>query len=170
MVIEINNLTVSRIEEDFLKTIAKKVLIGENKKLGVSIALVDQAEMKELNRKYREKNKPVKEDKSSFPPFAAARATDVLSFLYQARQGRAKVKEESGVLFAYGDSGEIVICLPEVRKNAAKFASTFRRELAGVLIHGMLHLLGYDHEMGRRKEKKMEEKQNHYLKLCQRLI
>ncbi len=153
--IEVNNLTAVRVEEGFLKTIAKKVLIGENKKnLGVSIALVGRTEIKELNRKYRGKNK----------------ATDVLSFLYQARSDRARVKEEGGALFAYGDSGEIIICLSEVRENAGKPASTFKRELCKVLIHGILHLAGYNHEKSQSGAKKMEEKQNHYLKLCQRLI
>ncbi|MDP2966842.1 MAG: rRNA maturation RNase YbeY [bacterium] len=55
--------------------------------------------------------------------------------------------------FAYDNSGEIVICLPEVKKNAKKLKSVFRKELAKVLIHGILHLLGYDHE---KSEKAME--------------
>ena len=134
--IEVNNLTAVRLEEDFLKTIAKKVLTGENEKsLTLSIALVGRTEIKELNRKYRGKNK----------------ATDVLSFRYD-------------------DSGEVVICLAEVRKNAGDSASTFKRELCKVLIHGILHLSGYDHEKSQRDAEKMEEKQNHFLEICQRLI
>jgi probable rRNA maturation factor len=134
--IEVNDLTASRSDKDLLSRIAKKVLIGENKKeLGLSIALVNQAAIKELNREYRGKNK----------------ATDVLSF-------------------RYGDSGEIVICPAEVRKNAKRFDSTFNKELTKVLIHGIMHLLGHDHEKSRIKAEKMEERQNHYLKLCQKLI
>jgi len=134
--IEVNNLTASRPDEDFLKRIAKKVLIGENKKkLGLSVALLSPAEIKELNRRYRRKNKP----------------TDVLSFRYD-------------------DCGEIAICLSEVRKNAARFGSSSREELAKVLIHGLLHLLGYDHEKGHILAERMEKRQNHYLKLCQKLI
>jgi probable rRNA maturation factor len=133
---EINNLTARRVDKDLLSRIAKKVLMGENERsLGLSIALVGQAEMKRLNKEYRRKD----------------RTTDVLSFRYD-------------------DSGEIVICPAEVRKNAEESNSTFDRELAKVLIHGILHLLGYDHEKNKAKTEKMEKRQNHYLKLCQRLI
>ena len=136
LMIEVNNLTASRPDKDLLNKIAKKVLMGENKKkLGLSIALVSQVTIKELNKEYRGKNKE----------------TDVLSFRYD-------------------DSGEIIICPVEVRKNAKRFNSTFNRELIKVLIHGILHLLGYDHEKSGTKAEKMEERQNYYLKLCQRLI
>lgn len=128
--IEVNDLTARRIDKDLLSVIAKKVLMGENKgKLGLSIALVSQTEMKRLNKEYRGKNK----------------ATDILSF-------------------RYGDSGEIVICPEEVRKNAEEFNSTFNEELAKVLIHGTLHLLGYDHEKGGRRAKEMTKKEEYYLK------
>ena len=64
--IEVNNLTTSQINKQFLKKIAKKVLQAEKKKIELSIALVDQARIKRLNKKYRGKDKP----------------TDVLSFFY----------------------------------------------------------------------------------------
>jgi probable rRNA maturation factor len=131
--IEINNLTTVRIEEEFLKKVAQKVLESEkegNKNL--SIALVGQGRIRELNKRYRGKN----------------RATDVLTF----------PNKEIGL-------GEIVICLREVKKNTKRFSSAFEKELARVSIHGILHLLGYDHEKSETEAKKMEEKQNYYLKL-----
>ncbi|MCJ7786966.1 rRNA maturation RNase YbeY [Patescibacteria group bacterium] len=126
--IEINNLTADPINEEFLKGVAKKVLGGENKaENNLSIALVGQGRIRELNKKYRKKNK----------------VTDVLTF---------------------GEGlNEIVICLREVKKNAKGFKSTFKKELARVLIHGILHLLGYNHEKDVKEAEKMEEKQNHYL-------
>ena len=128
--IEINNLTTSRVDTIFLKRIAEKVLDGEKAKTkDLSIAFVGPARIKELNKKYRKKN----------------RATDVLSF-------------------SYDNSGEIVICLLEVKKNAKRFGSKFKTELARVLIHGILHFLGYDHENGKKDAKIMEERQNLYLK------
>jgi probable rRNA maturation factor len=66
--------------------------------------------------------------------------------------------------FSYDGSGDIVICLGEVKKNAKRYNSTFRKELAKVLIHGILHLLGYDHEKSEKAAKEMEEKQEHYLR------
>jgi len=58
---------------------------------------------------------------------------------------------------------EIVICLREVKKNAKKFNSTFKKELTKVLIHGVLHLLGYDHEKGEREREEMKKEENYYL-------
>lgn len=65
--------------------------------------------------------------------------------------------------FSYNNSGEIVICLKEVKKDAKKFKSIFKKELTRVLIHGILHLLGYNH-------KTMDKKEKYYFKLCQKLI
>ncbi len=164
--IEINNLTTAVVDEDFLKKTAKIVTYGEKKKaIELSIALVGQGRIRELNKRYRGKN----------------RVTDVLSF-------------------SYDGSGDIVICLGEVKKNAKRFGTTFKKELAICLIHGILHLLGYDHEkeakeveetkasssaterVKRSKGEKegtffdsaaarvMEEKQNYYFKICQGVI
>lgn len=152
--IEINNLTTNQINESFLKNVAKAVLEGESaswrkEKADLSIVLVGQTRIRKLNKKYRGKNQ----------------ITDVLSF-------------GNGL-------NEIVICLREVQKNAKRFTpleiagsknkrrkkesltgfeSTFKQELARVLIHGILHLLGYDHEKSKKEAKKMEEKENYCLK------
>lgn len=124
--IEINNLTGSS-DYDFLKKIARIVL--NEKKLDLSIVLVSPEKIKELNKKYKKKNKE----------------TDVLSFLYD-------------------DLGEIVICLKKVRENAKKFSLPFKTELAKVLIHSVLHLLGHDHETDK-QALAMEKKENYYLNL-----
>jgi rRNA maturation RNase YbeY len=143
--IEINNLTTNPVDEGFLKKVAKIVLEGEKQEIReLSIALVGQGKMRELNKKYRRKN----------------RVTDVLAF------PEIKVLKEK---FKVGPAqrtqglGEIVICLREVKKNAKKFGSNFEAEFARVLIHGILHLLGYDHEISPEKAKAMEEKQERYL-------
>ena len=62
--IEINNLTAASADYEFLRKIAKIVLNKEKKKLDLSVALVGPSRIKELNKKYRKKNK----------------TTDVLSF------------------------------------------------------------------------------------------
>ena len=136
--IEINNLTTNVIDKEFLKKVAKMVLDGEKaKEKNLSIALVGEGRMREINKKYRKKN----------------RATDVLSF------------PNNGL-------GEIILCLREIKKNAKKANLPFEKELAQVLIHGILHLLGYEHEKTsaswRKEANKMKEKQNYYLELCQK--
>ena len=52
-----------------------------------------------------------------------------------------------------------------MKKNAERFKSSFETELAKVLIHGILHLLGENHEKSEKQAKKMEVKENHYLKI-----
>ncbi len=61
--------------------------------------------------------------------------------------------------------GEIVICLSEIKKNAKRFGEPFKKELARVLIHGILHLLGYEHERGGQAASTMMKKQEYYLGL-----
>ena len=143
--IEINNLTTNPVDEDFLKKIVSIVLKGEKivKEVELSIALIGPGRMRKINRRYRGKN----------------RVTDVLAFpeskilLEKFKVGAAK--KVQGL-------GEIVICLREVKKNAKRFNSSSEKELARVLIHGTLHLLGYDHEEAK-EAKKIKEKEDFYL-------
>ncbi|TSC95151.1 MAG: putative rRNA maturation factor [Parcubacteria group bacterium Licking1014_1] len=72
------------------------------------------------------------------------KATDALAF-----------GENPKSLSALNSLGEIVICPEVVKENG--------EESAKVLIHGILHLLGYDHEKNKTEAKKMKEKEEHYL-------
>lgn len=58
-----------------------------------------------------------------------------------------------------GDISEIVICPEEVEKNG----KDFKKELTLVLIHGILHLLSYDHEKTKKEAEKMFQRQEEYL-------
>jgi len=69
---------------------------------------------------------------------------------------RKKNKVTDVLSFSNG-LNEIVICLREVKKNAKRFNSIFKKELVRVLIHAMLHLLAYSHE-------KMQDKEEYYAK------
>ena len=126
--IEVNNLTTSKVDESFIKKVAERVLKGEKKEGNLSVAFVGSGRMRKLNKKYRKKNK----------------VTDVLAF---------------------EDLNEIVICLREVKKSAKRYKVSFQEELARVLVHGILHLLGYNHEKSEEEGKKMEEKEVKYLQL-----
>ena len=59
--------------------------------------------------------------------------------------------------------GEVIICLEVVKENAKKFGVTFKQELAKILIHGVLHLCGYNHEGSEKEAVKMETKEKAYL-------
>jgi len=143
--IEINNLTTNKIDEEFLKKVAQKVLKEEGKeKADLSIAFIGPDRMRKLNRRYRGEN----------------RVTDVLAF------PESKIPLEKFKIAPcqkVPSLGEIVICLREVKKNAKRFGQSFKKELVTCLIHGILHLLGYNHEKDEKAAKKMEEKQNYYL-------
>jgi len=89
----------------------------------VSIAVVGDQAVKKLNRIYRAKNQ----------------VTDVLSF----GEADSSVKVE---LSTKNYLGEIVICYPQAARQAKKFGHSVNQELELLLIHGFLHLLGYDHE------------------------
>ena len=144
--VEINNLTTIQVDEDSIKEIIQLVLQGEGikKEIELSVAFVGQGRIREVNKRYRGKN----------------RATDVLSF------PESKVLMEK---FKIGPTekipglGEMIICLREVKKNAKKTELAFEKELAKIVIHGALHLLGYDHEKSEQEEVKMQKKENYYL-------
>ena len=93
-----------------------------------SITVVSRAEMMRLNRKYRGKRQP----------------TDVLSFEQPGKPPR-------GVLFL----GDLVLCLPIVRSQARRHGHGVRAESTVLLAHGVLHLLGYDHERSPREDRLM---------------
>jgi len=147
MATEINNLTDVEVDEVLVKKIVGIVLKGEGtaESADMSIAFIGPGRMRKLNKTYRKKN----------------RVTDVLSF------SNAKVEFEK---FKIGPAqkteglGEIVICLREVAKNAKKNDSTTERELMWVVIHGVLHLLGFDHEKSGEDAKKMEGREEKYMK------
>ena len=143
--IEINNLTKFYLDEKKLEKIIQKILIGKFEKIDLSVAFVNPEIIKNLNKKYRKKNK----------------ATDILSF------SELKITEKEFKIKKTGKNvnlGEIIICPEEVAKNAKRFKSKFENELYRVLIHGILHLLGYDHEGSENQAKLMEKKQDYYFK------
>lgn len=142
--IEINNLTANSLNKEFLEKIAKMILEKENQKKNLSIAFVGTKRIKKLNKKYLKKD----------------RVTDVLSFLEPEIIFR---KFKTGTPKEMENLGEIIICLDEVKKNSKKFNYPLKKELARVLIHGILHLLNYDHEGSIKEAKKMAKKENYYL-------
>lgn len=87
----------------------------------LSILLCDDATIRALNRRYRSRNK----------------ATDVLAFSMQ---------EGPGPKAAPGLLGDVVISLPTARRQARDRDRSIVDEVAGLLAHGLLHLVGYDHQ------------------------
>ena len=83
-----------------------------------------------------------------------------LNLRYRQKKGPTDVL--SFLAFEAGYWGEVVICPAQVKQNARRFKEKFSQELQRVLVHGLLHLLGYDHEKGREKAILMRKKEEYY--------
>ena len=96
---------------------------------------VDKKFLKKIGQKVLEKGK--KEIKDLSIALVGGKKIRELNKNY-----RKKDKATDVLSFKYNSWGEIIICPELVRKNAERFHSTFKEELARVLIHGISHLLG----------------------------
>ncbi len=103
----------------------------------LSLVLVSDRRMRALNRRYRKKDRP----------------TDVLAFpLLERGQiyfSRRKINLSPVLL------GDVVISMPTAKRQAAALGHSLRDEMARLLVHGVLHLLGYDHERSERDALRM---------------
>ena len=101
----------------------------------IGIVLTDDREIKELNRKYRKINRP----------------TDVLSF---ASRDGIKIETTADIL------GDVVISIQTAKKQAKEFRHSLKYEIFRLLVHGVLHLCGYEHEqVGAKVAQKMRRKE-----------
>lgn len=110
----------------------------------ISILISDDAELHALNRNYRQIDAP----------------TDVLSF----------AAEEGATGFVYPPDmprflGDIAISYDRVLAQAAEYGHSEARELAFLAVHGVLHLLGYDHERGLAENAAMRAREEHIMQL-----
>lgn len=108
-----------------LRKIAAVILTAlKQNRAELSIALVGDKEMRLLNAKYRKKHT----------------TTDVLSFPVEDQPA-------SGSILL----GDVIISVEQARRQAQVQKKTLKSEMATLLIHGILHLLGYDHEASTRQ-------------------
>ncbi len=99
-------------------------IAGCKKKYSVCVSLVNDSYIKKLNKLYRSKNEP----------------TDVLSF--SAPKGVPSLKNFLG---------DIIISVQTAKKNAKQEGVSLKEEFVRLTVHGLLHLLGYNHEAGTKK-------------------
>ncbi|TFB24839.1 rRNA maturation RNase YbeY [Filobacillus milosensis] len=109
----------------------------------LSITLVNNEEIREINRDYRGKDY----------------ATDVISFALQ-EQGEDELEIIGEDLPEH--LGDIIVSIEKAKEQADEYQHTFQRELGFLIVHGLLHLLGYDHQSVE-EEKEMFERQEHIL-------
>ena len=112
----------------------------------VSVTFTDNEGIQELNKKFRNMDKP----------------TDVLSFPLLDFEGEC---EEPPINEIISNLGDIVISLEKAKEQAEEFGHSFKREVAFLAVHSMLHLLGYDHERGEEEDKEMRAKQTEIMRI-----
>lgn len=106
----------------------------------ISISIINEKSMKKINKKYRNKNQ----------------ATDVLSF--SQIEG-----EEFPEINQFLILGDILICYQVALKQSKENQTNFYSEIMRLVVHGLYHLLGYDHEKSKEEEKIMFSKEKKLL-------
>lgn len=115
---------------------------GIKNKTEVSVTFADDESIRKLNAEYRNLDRP----------------TDVLSFPIE---DDVEAADESQVLML----GDIVISLERAAVQAEEYGHSFKREVAFLCAHSMLHLLGYDHELGEEQDVDMRRRQREIMKM-----
>jgi probable rRNA maturation factor len=128
--VEVYNATRSQIDEEAVVALVDGVLAAEGVSgAEVSVEVVGERRMRDLNREHRGKDE----------------VTDVLSFpLEEADEEPGGVDDDDGPPRLLGD---VVICARQALRQARADGLPPAFELAVLLAHGTLHLLGYDHEV-----------------------
>ncbi len=120
------------LDTGWLEDIVEKTLLAEKQppNAEISLAITGQARIQELNREYRGLDRP----------------TDVLSFsLTEAGDGESAagfISPPDGAIHL----GEVIISWPQALLQARESGHSIRKEMAVLVVHGVLHILGYDHE------------------------
>jgi len=145
--IDIQNKTKETIRKSFLEDVVKTSLdvLKIKRSYNLGLLLVDNKFIKKLNKKYRGIDLP----------------TDVLSFsLYDKK--RMTIDSPDKILYL----GDVIISIDEVKKQSQKAGCVFQSELVDLLIHGILHIVGFTHD----KENNQKKMDNFSQKIINKLI
>ena len=123
------------LKRAFIKKVIETTLrfIDVDQNCEIGIACVDHAESQKMNLDYRQKDKP----------------TNVLSF-------PSEFPEEVLAMLDAWPMGDLVICIPVVLQEALEQHKTPIEHFTHMLVHGTLHLMGYDHETSEQDAEDME--------------
>ena len=125
------------LDKDWLREMVGKVLTAEHQaNAEMGILITGQEKIRQLHKEYMGEDEP----------------TDVLSFAMRER-GPADAPD---FVFPAGDVahlGEVIISYPQAEIQADEHGHSIRKEVAILLIHGVLHLLGYDHDQAERHKR-----------------
>jgi probable rRNA maturation factor len=125
--------------ESFLRRVKNELGLDE---ASLTVCLVSDAEIARMNEKFRKKKGP----------------TDVLSFPTVARRRPVRLRRGSRPVKPGEYLGDIAISPSTARRYAKKNGRPLSSELQVLILHGVLHLLGYDHETDHGQMDKIEQK------------
>lgn len=129
----------ARVDERWLARIARRVLQAEGKRnCDLTVVLVDNAYIRALNRRWLKRNAP----------------TDVIAFSMMMGPDAA---------YNYGVLGDVYISLEKAQEQAGEYGVSFEEELSRLVVHGVLHLAGYDH-MKPNDARRMRSREEAYLR------
>jgi len=130
------------IGEGWIRRVVTETLVmeGAGSPVELGVVVADDKTVRQLNREYRDEDEP----------------TDVLAFALREDGEGTFVNPPDGMLHL----GEVVISYPRAVAQAREHGHPLRRELALLLVHGVLHLLGYEHDTpeGERAMRSAEER------------
>lgn len=159
MIINFNKKLLNKKYIEYINsayTEALKILKIKCKDLEVNINFVSKKEIRELNAKFR--NKDAVTDVLSFPNLLEPNKTDMQLIVdkLDKKNFASEINPDNNMIFV----GDICICKNIVYKHAKEYGNTRLREMVYMAVHGLLHLLGYDHMKEEDKSimREMEEK------------
>jgi probable rRNA maturation factor len=144
----------------FLRRVCRHLGLGEAE---ATVCLVSDAEIARMNETFRKKKGPT--DVLSFPAASRPRPVRVAQRLRQAhhksttpamRKGSLKNRRSGSDIGDVAFLGDIAIAPATARRNAKKYRRSLPAELQILILHGVLHLLGYDHETDRGDMNRLE--------------
>ena len=144
-----------------LQTLAENILRAAGAaRAELSLLLVGDRSMRRMNRVYRGKDRttdvlafPTRHVRPRFTVSAAAR--------FASSGGPAKALGDGGHAAMLGD---VVISIPQAERQAARAGHALEHELTVLVVHGLLHLLGYDHERSAREARRMQRRERTVLR------
>jgi probable rRNA maturation factor len=109
-----------KVRERVIRLLVSDILAAEKADTDVDVILIDDKFMKQLNKKFTKRSG----------------TTDVLSF---------GMREGEGGALEYPSLGDVYVSLDQAKRQAGEYGVDFEEEVARLVAHGILHLLGYDH-------------------------
>jgi len=145
--------------ESFLRRVRRELKL---KRTDVTVCFVSDAEIARMNQTFRRKKGPT--DVLSFPNATPKRPP---SRIRVRRPGHTRPSQESFAAVHDGRAylGDLAISPSTARRNARKYGRSLVSELKVLILHGVLHLLGYDHETDRGEMDRLERRLRHRLGL-----